>query len=256
MAASNDKPFPAEISRTIMELSSVATLSTLTHDGWPHGTGVRFAVDSDGTPVLCLNGHFSADRRSSLHVQLQQCGLRTPQCTVQGSLDKPQDRMVLKWLNSIWKKKFEEEVNEDSMYIVSVDRVLQMEDFKEEGVWVSSSDYRNANPDPLRVCAEKIVNEINANNMEDIHRFCNVYVDLNFQVSEAKMIWVDRLGFDLRIYSPPKGTFDVRISFPREVTDEKSAKSSFNSMSQLAWEVEKNYALAEFEKVRQLKQVK
>lgn len=28
--------------------------------------------------------------------QLQQCGLRTPQCTVQGSLDKPQDRMVLK----------------------------------------------------------------------------------------------------------------------------------------------------------------
>lgn len=71
MAASNDKPFPAEISRTIMELSSVATLSTLTHDGWPHGTGVRFAVDSDGTPVLCLNGHFSADRRSSLHVQVK-----------------------------------------------------------------------------------------------------------------------------------------------------------------------------------------
>lgn len=28
--------------------------------------------------------------------QLEQCGLRTPQCTIQGSLDKPEDRMALK----------------------------------------------------------------------------------------------------------------------------------------------------------------
>lgn len=75
------------------------------------------------------------------------------------------------------------------------------------------------------------------------------------QVSEAKMIWVDRLGFDLRIYSPQKGIFDVRIPFPREVTDEKGAKSSFNGMSQLAWEVEKNIQAPEFQKVKQLKQV-
>lgn len=69
-----NKPFPAEVSRTIMELSSVATFSALTHDGWPLGVGVRFAVDSQGTPILCLNPshcHFSIDRRSSLHVQVK-----------------------------------------------------------------------------------------------------------------------------------------------------------------------------------------
>lgn len=49
-------------------------------------------------------------------------------------------------------------------------------------MWVSLSDYKNASPDPLRDFAEKIVNEINANNMDDIYRFCNIYVDLDFQV--------------------------------------------------------------------------
>ena len=48
---------------------------------------------------------------------------------------------------------------------------------------MASADYKNASPDPLRDVAEDIVNQINANNMEDIFRFCNVYVDLDFVVS-------------------------------------------------------------------------
>ncbi|KAJ4718726.1 Glutamyl-tRNA reductase-binding protein chloroplastic [Melia azedarach] len=251
VGVSKDKPFPAEISRTIVELSSIGTLSMLTSDGWPLGVGVRFAVDDEGTPVLCLTESckdMSVDKKSSLHVQLEQCGLRTPQCTIQGSLDKPQDRMILKRLHSMWKRRFGEEVDEELVHVIAVERVLQMEDFAEDGIWVSSSDYRNASPDPLRDCAEKIVNEINSNNMDDVYRFCSIYVDLNFQVSEAKMIWVDRLGFDMRLCSPQKGMFDVRIPFPREVTDEKGAKSSFNCMSQLAWEAEKNYQAHNFKK--------
>ncbi|PPD93338.1 hypothetical protein GOBAR_DD09728 [Gossypium barbadense] len=83
------KPFPAEVSRTIMELSSIGTLSTLAQDGWPLGVGVRFAVDAEGTPVCaCLN------------LLLMQCGLRTPQCTIQGSLTKPADVTILRYLRS------------------------------------------------------------------------------------------------------------------------------------------------------------
>ncbi|KAJ6720021.1 GLUTAMYL-TRNA REDUCTASE-BINDING PROTEIN CHLOROPLASTIC [Salix viminalis] len=258
VGSSNDKPFPAEVSRTIMELSSVGTLSTLTPDGWPWSVGVRFAVDDDGTPILCLSDsfrQFSVDRRSSLHVQLVQSGMRTRQCTIQGILDKPEDTNVLKLVHSMWKKRFGEEVKDELIYVVAMERVLQMEDFMEDGVWVSSSDYKNASPDPLRDFAEAFANEINDKNMEDVSRFCNVYVDLDFQVSEAKMIWVDRLGFDIRLWSPQKGTFDVRIPFPREVIDVKGAKSSFNGMSQLAWEVEKNYQSLNFKKVKQLKQI-
>lgn len=70
------KPTPAEVSRTIMELSSVGTLSTLTHEGWPFGSGVRFAVDQVGTPILCLNsknGELIEEAKSSLHVQVFLC---------------------------------------------------------------------------------------------------------------------------------------------------------------------------------------
>lgn len=252
------KPFPAEVTRTIMELSSVGTLSSLTREGWPLGIGVRFAVDSQGTPVLILNEsnrNLFVDSRSSFHVQLEQCGLRTPQCSILGILERPSDQMSLKKLQSVWKKKFGEEVEEDFMYIVSVERILHMEDFGEDGVWVTSTDYKVSNPDPLRNFAEKLVGEINANSAEDVFRFCNIYADLDFQVLDAKMVWVDRLGFDIRVTSTQNDVFEVRIPFPREVTDEKGAKSSFNGMSQLAWEVEKNFQVPDFKKVKQVKKI-
>ncbi|MCH82294.1 proton gradient regulation 7, partial [Trifolium medium] len=84
-------------------------------------------------------------------------------------------------LASLWKKRFGEEVDQDFMYIIAVDIVLHLDDFQEDGVWFTSLDYKNAQPDPLREFAENLVAEINTNNMEDITRFCNVYVDLDFQ---------------------------------------------------------------------------
>lgn len=254
----NGKPFPAEVSRTILELSSVGTLSIPTQDGWPLGIGVRFAVDPHGNPVLFLNhstSNFALNSKSSFLVQLQQYGLRTPQCTIQGTLQKPQDTSALKKLHSVWEKRFGHEVDADRLFLLSVERVLQIEDFAEEGIWVTSSDYKSVNPDPLRDFAERMIDEINTNNREDILRFCNIYVDLDFQVCDAKMLWVDRLGFDVRFRSPLNDVFEARIPFPREVTDEKGAKSSFNCMSQFAWEVEKNFHAAEFEKVKQVKKM-
>ncbi|KAK6153523.1 hypothetical protein DH2020_013162 [Rehmannia glutinosa] len=247
-STNNHKPFPAEVSRTIVELSSVGTLSTLTLEGSPLGFGVRFAVDLNGTPVLCLNEFdtkFSVDRRCSLHVQLEQCGQRTPQCTIQGNLNKPGDRMALRKLSSAWNKRFNEDVEESHIYVINVEGVLQIEDYAEDGVWVTPSEYASAEPDPLRDCAEKIVEEINTHNKEDVYRFCNIYVDLNFQLT-IDWLWYLEL-WRSRFMSPN--------TFPREVTDEKGAKSSFNGMSQLAWEVEKNFHVPEFKKVKHLKKV-
>ncbi|KAD4889445.1 hypothetical protein E3N88_21518 [Mikania micrantha] len=120
------------------------------------------------------------------------------------------------------------EADGDYIHILDVERVLQMDNFMEDGVWVTCSDYRQATADPLRDFADHLVHEINTHNMEDVLRFCNIFVDSDVQVSEAKMVWVDRLGFDVHLYSPQNDVFEVRIPFPREVTNEKGAKSSFN----------------------------
>ncbi|XP_017698263.2 glutamyl-tRNA reductase-binding protein, chloroplastic isoform X2 [Phoenix dactylifera] len=248
---------PAEVSRTIMELSSTGTLSTLTPEGWPLGIGARFVVDARGAPALCLSqpdSLFGIGGRASFHVQFEQSGSRTPQCTLLGSLSKPDDELLLRKLRMKWEKQFGEQVNGELVYLMSIERVLHMEDFKENGVWVACSEYMNADPDPLRDFAEKIVEEMNLRHAEDVQRLCNVFVDSGFQVMGAKMIWVDRLGFDMHFYSE-KGVFAARIPFPREVADEKGVKSSFNSMSHLAWEVEKNYVVPDFEKVTCLKKI-
>ncbi|KEH32789.1 proton gradient regulation protein [Medicago truncatula] len=104
-------------------------------------------------------------------------------------------------LVSLWKKRF--------TYIIAVDRVLHLDDFQSRRwgldpveLLINLANYKNAQPDPLREFAENLLAEINTNNMKDITRFCNVFVDLNFQDSEAKMIWVDRLGLDMRVFSP------------------------------------------------------
>ncbi|KAK1430649.1 hypothetical protein QVD17_13542 [Tagetes erecta] len=252
------QPSPAEVSRTIMELSSVGTFSTAAQDTWPLALALRFAVDpQQGTPILSISPSSSFyqnhNKKCSLNVQLQQCGLKTTQCTIQGTLDTPQDNKDK--IQSLWEKKFGEKANPNFIHILHVERVLQIDNFMEDGVWVSCLDYTQAAPDPLRDFAHHLVNEINTHNMEDVLRFCNVYVDSDVQVSEAKMVWVDRLGFDIHIYSPQNDVFQVRIPFPREVNNEKTAKSSFNGMSQLAWEVEKNYHPLQFHKVKQLNKI-
>ncbi|XP_071731980.1 glutamyl-tRNA reductase-binding protein, chloroplastic [Rutidosis leptorrhynchoides] len=271
LSLTNKKPSAAEVSRTIMELSSVATFSTsYPQDEFKNcsiGVGVRFAVDPEqGTPIVCLNpkhyhSFFSSNSShnnnnyipSSLNVQLEQCGLRTTQCTIQGILQCPQSDQL--FFKSLWEKRFGEKADAEFIHLLRVERVLQMDNFMEDGVWVTSSEYKQATADPLRACAEHLVHEINTHNMDDVLRFCNIYVDSDIQVSGAKMVWVDRLGFDIHLYGPQNDVYEVRIPFPREVTNEKGAKSSFNGMAQLAWEVEKNYHPLEFEKVKHLKKI-
>ncbi|KAJ4968168.1 hypothetical protein NE237_014869 [Protea cynaroides] len=99
--------------------------------------------------------------------------------------------------------------------------------------------------------------EIGSHNQGTPTRKDDVFVD-NFypqEMKEAKLIWVNWLGFDVHLLSPEGDTFEVRVPFPREVTDEKSTKLSFNCMSQFAWAVEKNYSVPTFEKVKHLKQI-
>ena len=60
--------------------------------------------------------------------------------------------------------------------------------FNQVGAWVTPSDYKIAQPDPLRDCTERLVNEINANHVEDVNRFCNIYIDINFQVCAISIL--------------------------------------------------------------------
>ncbi|XP_048546837.1 glutamyl-tRNA reductase-binding protein, chloroplastic isoform X3 [Triticum urartu] len=221
VSAQRTQPSAAEVARTVVELAPSGTLSVVGADGWPLGVGARFVADAAGAPVLCLAaaGVTVPDARASFHVEFRQSGARTPQCTFLGALTKPSDKYELKGR-----------------------------------VWVVPSEYSDAEPDPLRNFAESVVEEMNSEHAEDVHRIYNIYAESDFQALDVKMIWVDRLGFDLHVHSE-EGIFAVRIPFSRQVSDQKAVKSSFNMMAHHAWEVDKSYATPEFEKVQFLKKV-
>lgn len=70
------------------------------------------------------------------------------------------------------------------------------------------------------------------------------------QVEEARLSWVDRLGFDMRILTSSHELVEVRIPFSREVLDERDARSSLTMMAQISWEYERNYNPPEIQLVR------
>ncbi|CAL4997795.1 unnamed protein product [Urochloa decumbens] len=183
-AASRARPSAAEVARTVVELAPSGTLSVVGPDGWPLGVGARFVTDAAGAPALCLTAAEVAapDAPSSFHVEFRQSGARTPQCTMLGALTKPSDESVLKKLSTRWQKKFGEEIDQDLLYLISVDRVLHMEDFNEDGMWVVPSEYTSAEPDPLRNYAENLVEEFNSKSAEDVHRIYSIYVESDLQM--------------------------------------------------------------------------
>jgi putative heme iron utilization protein len=247
------RPTAAEAARTVMEVCVEGTLSTLSQDGWPLGTEVRFAVDVEGNPVLRLQPsalhtkNLLSDSRCSLHAQLEQPGRQKPQCTLRGRIVRV-DESKLKEMEFAWERRFgKEHVHDhDALYMMKVEQVLQAQDMGEEEIWVMGTDYSAAVADPLRECAPRIVEDMNRKHWEDIRRFCNVYTCLDAELEEASMTWVDRLGFDMRVLTcEPHKILEIRIPFPREVTDERDARSALTIMAQIAWEKERNYNPAE-----------
>ncbi|KAG8065499.1 hypothetical protein GUJ93_ZPchr0004g39681 [Zizania palustris] len=88
------------------------------------------------------------------------------------------------------------------------------------------------------------------NSTADIHRIYSIYVESDFQVTDVKMICVDRLDFDLHVQSG-EDTFSVRIPFRGRSL--MRSEIVLNMMSHHAWEVDKSYAVLEFEMVQFLK---
>ncbi|KAJ7565985.1 hypothetical protein O6H91_02G083900 [Diphasiastrum complanatum] len=242
------RPSPAEAARTLMEVCSDGTLSTLSdEDGWPVATSVRFAVDSEGRPFFHLSSlalhtrHLVVDSRCSLHVQP---GRQRPQCTLKGRVTNATCEKDINKMRLEWDARFGNNGNEEGTFFgMDVHQALQLQDIGEEEVWVSGLEYYEAIPDPLRECAYKIVEDMNKKHWDDIRRFCTVYTNLDVKVEEASLTWVDRLGFDLRVLtSAPEQIMEIRVPFPREVNDERDARSSLTMMAQLAWEHERHYS--------------
>lgn len=222
------EPTYAERVRTLLSLTSIATLSTLSrkHPGFPFGSLMPYALDSAGCPIFLISTmamhtqNLKADSRASLFVTQAAANgdrLGAARATLVGNA-MPVPEKDLASAREIYLAR-----HENSRYWVDFADFgffrLQPVDFYYVGGfgvmgWVDAGEYQHASPDPLVESSADILAHMNADHVDSMILLARAHAKL--EATEATMTSVDRLGFSLRLKTS-EGMKGARINFLREV---------------------------------------
>ena len=230
------EPSHAERVRTLTSLASVATLSTIsrTHQGFPFGSLMPFALDSSGRPLFLISKmamhtqNLKADPRCSLFVgQVATDGdalgaaratlIGTAEPVPQGDIADVREKYLARHENSRYWVDF----SDFSFFRLQPIDLYYVGGFGLLG-WVEARDYDHANPDPLAEAAPGILAHMNADHVDSMILLARSHVSL--EATEATMTSVDRLGFSLRLKTD-EGMRGARINFPREVVNSQQTRT-------------------------------
>jgi putative heme iron utilization protein len=221
------EPTYAERVRTLVSLSTIATLSTvsLKRAGYPFGSLMPYAIDGSGRPLFLISNmamhtqNLQADPRASLFVG--QAGDGDPLGTARATL-----------VGDVLPIPDEEIGDAREIYLSRYENSRSWVDFKDFGFyrlqpldiyyvggfgvmgWVSAEDYTSARIDPLAESAPRILGHMNTDHIPAMILLAKVHASLD--ATEATMTAVDRLGFHLRLKTA-EGMKGTRINFLREV---------------------------------------
>ena len=109
---------------------------------------------------------------------------------------------------------------------------------------VTSDAFEKAVADPLCKAAGAIVDATNGDRYEDVMNFARASLPDDVEPAEARMLWVDKLGFDVRVVTGGNGkqkVLDVRLPFPALAETQQQALSALTMLAQTMWEEEKQY---------------
>jgi putative heme iron utilization protein len=223
------EPTYAERVRTLLSLTSIATLSTLSrkHVGFPFGSLMPYALDAAGRPIFLISNmamhtqNLKADARASLFVE--QTGadgdpLGAARATLMGRVEP-----VRQEDNASAREQYLERHPNSRYWVDFADfnffRLQPIDVYYVGGSgvmgWVDAADYEHASPDPLTEASASILTHMNADHVDSMILLARTHA--NIEASEATMTSVDRLGFSLRLKTA-EGMKGARINFPREVT--------------------------------------
>jgi putative heme iron utilization protein len=214
------EPTHAERVRTLMSLTSTATLSTVSrkHAGFPFGSLMPFALDAAGRPIFLISSmamhtqNLMGDPRCSLDAT------RVPEAEI-GSV---RETYLARHENSRYWVDF----NDFSFFRLQPIDVYYVGGFGVMG-WVDAGEYERATPDPLAGAATGILEHMNADHVAAMILLARSHAQL--EATEATMTSVDRLGFSLRLKTAA-GMKGARINFPREVASAEETRGELVAM--------------------------
>lgn len=228
------EPSHAERVRTLLVSERVGTLATLSarHPGWPFASVMPYALDEDAAPLFLISGmaihtqNALADPRASLLVM--QSGaeadpLGSPRATLLGNVrrvDAPSQGARDTYLERHPSARYWIDFSDFSFFRLEVTDVYFVGGFGVMG-WVTSDEYRAAEPDPLVDSAAAIIEHMNADHAEALRGITRHFGGLEAQ--EAAMVSCDRLGFVVRVRTA-EGMKGLRIQFPEPVRSREDAR--------------------------------
>ena len=239
------EPNYAERVRTLVSLTSVATLSTQSrkHPGFPFGSLMPYALDSEGRPIFLISNmamhtqNLKADSRASLFI-----GQTTPnedplgaaRATLVGRAEPVSESETVsareQYLARHQNSRYWVDFADFSFFRLQPIDVYYVGGFGVMG-WVAAEDYTRASPDPLAGVAPGIIAHMNADHVAAMILLARLHAKL--EATEATMTSVDRLGFFLRLKTP-EGMKGARINFFREVATAQETRQVLVEMVQQA----------------------
>jgi putative heme iron utilization protein len=243
-AAQLPEPTYAERVRTLVSLSTIATLSTVSRKrpAYPFGSLMPYSIDETGRPIFLISNmamhtqNIHADHRASLFVAQAGDGdpLGTARATLVGDvLPLPEDEAGearQRYLSRFENSRSWVDFKDFGFYRLQPLDIYYVGGFGVMG-WVTAEDYRSASVDPLADAAPKILGHMNSDHAPAMILLAKVYAGL--EATEAAMTAVDRLGFHLRLKTND-GMKGTRINFLREVQDSDEARKGLVDMVRAA----------------------
>ena len=237
--ASDQPPVPAptfaERARTLVYLGRIGSLSTLSRKqpGFPFGSVMPYGLDAHGRTIFLISTmamhtqNLQADPRASLLVTQEDAGgdaLGASRVTLVGKVLPVPDAEVAEarklYLARYGNSKYWVDFEDFSFYRIKVVDVYYVGGFGVMG-WVTASEYRLAQPDPLADSATGILQHVNGEHGNALILLAKTFARI--EALEAVMTSVDRLGFHLRLKTQ-EGMRSTRIAFLREVKSTTEAR--------------------------------
>src|SRR5271170_6827489 len=222
------EPSHAERARTLLHLSSVATLSTVSRKqpGFPFGSLMPYALDAAARPLFLISTmamhtqNLKADPRTSLFVSQPAADgdvLGAARVTLVGNAVQvsEEEKAAAKeiYLKAHPNSQYWVDFTDFAFFRLEPVDVYYVGGFGVMG-WVTAAEYAAAAPDPLAEAAQGILDHMNADHGDALVLLTRVNAKL--EAESATMTSVDRLGFHVRAQTSG-GFKGARIPFLRGV---------------------------------------
>ncbi|MGF1467975.1 MAG: HugZ family protein [Sandaracinaceae bacterium] len=230
----DDVPAPshAERARTLVGGQTTGTLSTLSPDGYPHGSYVTFALDGPD-PLFLVSTlathtqHLAKDGRGSLlvHEDSHPDPLANGRVTLLGRAERIQDpaRQRARYLEVHPGAAYYADFRDFSFWSLRVERVRYIGGYGRMS-WVDIDGWRDATPDPLAPHAAGIVAHMNEDHADACRAYARAFTRAA-DAEEVEMTAVDRYGVELSV-TTAKGPRPARVAFGEPVDTPEGARKA------------------------------